>query len=166
MLTTSGNFLKIHYPTIKIKGGGMYKNILVPIDIDEDNLMNKAIPLVEDIAKNEDPYVHFLYVLPKLPQSSYYRLVMNGDQLDQGCLKTSAEKELKKIIERFDLPEDRMQTHICIGTPRDAILQVADEVNADLIVIGSHNPEDDSYHIGSTAADITRYAKRSVIVVR
>lgn len=51
MLTASSNFLKIHYPTIKIKGGGMYKNILVPIDIDEDNLMNKAIPLVEDIAK-------------------------------------------------------------------------------------------------------------------
>ncbi|WP_286146245.1 universal stress protein [Shigella sp. FC1967] len=95
----------------------------------------------------------------KLPQSSYYRLVMNGDQLDQGCLKTSAEKELKKIIERFDLPDDRMQTHICIGTPRDAILQIADEINADLIVIGSHNPEDDSYHIGSTAADITRLCK-------
>lgn len=90
---------------------------------------------------------------------------MSGDQLDQGCLKTSAKKELK-IIERFDLPEDRMQTHICIGTPRDVILQVADEVNADLIVIGSRNPEDDSYYLGSTAADITRYAKRSVMVVR
>lgn len=144
----------------------MYKNILVPIDIDEDNLMNKAIPLVEDIAKNEDSYVHFLYVLPKLPQSSYYRLVMNGDQLDQGCLKTSAEIEVKKIIERFDLPDDRVDTHICIGKPRDAILQVADEIDADLIIISSRNPEIDVYHLGSTAADITRYAKRSVMVVR
>ncbi|HCH51423.1 MAG TPA: universal stress protein [Proteus sp.] len=144
----------------------MYKNILVPIDIDEDNLMNKAIPLVEDIAKNEDSYVHFLYVLPKLPQSSYYRLVMNGDQLDQGCLKTSAETEVKKIIERFDLPDDRVDTHICIGKPRDAILQVADEIDADLIIISSRNPEIDVYHLGSTAADITRYAKRSVMVVR
>ncbi|QAV25076.1 universal stress protein [Proteus hauseri] len=144
----------------------MYKNILVPIDIDEDNLMNKAIPLVEDIAKNEDSYVHFLYVLPKLPQSSYYRLVMNGDQLDQGCLKTSAEIEVKKIIERFDLPDDRVDTHIRIGKPRDAILQIADEIDADLIIISSHNPEIDVYHLGSTAADITRYAKRSVMVVR
>ena len=144
----------------------MYKNILVPIDIDEDNLMNKAIPLVEDIAKNEDSYIHFLYVLPKLPQSSYYRLVMNGDQLDQGCLKTSAELEVKKIIERFDLPDDRVETHICIGKPRDAILQIADEIDADLIIISSHNPEIDVYHLGSTAADITRYAKRSVMVVR
>lgn len=76
----------------------MYKNILVPIDIDEDNLLNKAITLVENIAKREDPYVHFLYVLPKLPQSSYYRLVMNSDQLDQVCLKKSAEKELKKLL--------------------------------------------------------------------
>ncbi|WP_255262555.1 hypothetical protein [Proteus mirabilis] len=76
----------------------MYKTILVPIDIDEDNLLNKAITLVENIAKREDPYVHFLYVLPKLPQSSYYRLVMNGDQLDQVCLKKSAEKELKKLL--------------------------------------------------------------------
>ncbi|MEQ4922314.1 universal stress protein [Proteus hauseri] len=144
----------------------MYKNILVPIDIDEDNLMNKAIPLVEDIAKNEDSHVHFLYVLPKLPQSSYYRLVMNGDQLDQGCLKTSAELEVKKIIGRFDLPDDRVETHICIGKPRDAILQIADEIDADLIIISSHNPEIDIYHLGSTAADITRYAKRSVMVVR
>lgn len=37
----------------------MYKTILVPIDIDEDNLLNKAITLVENIAKREDPYVHF-----------------------------------------------------------------------------------------------------------
>ncbi|ELW9234602.1 universal stress protein [Proteus mirabilis] len=144
----------------------MYKTILVPIDIDEDNLLNKAITLVENIAKREDPYVHFLYVLPKLPQSSYYRLVMNGDQLDQVCLKKSAEKELKKIIARFDLPEDRIETHICIGKPRDGILQIADQVNADLIVVSSHNPEEDSYHLGSTAADITRYAKRSVMVAR
>ncbi|HGN1279836.1 TPA: universal stress protein [Proteus mirabilis] len=118
----------------------MYKTILVPIDIDEDNLLNKAITLVENIAKREDPYVHFLYVLPKLPQSSYYRLVMN--------------------------PEDRIETHICIGKPRDGILQIADQVNADLIVVSSHNPEVDSYHLGSTAADITRYAKRSVMVAR
>lgn len=147
----------------------MYKNILVPIDIDEDVSMNKAIPLVENIAKNEDPYVHFLYVLPKLPQSSYYRLVMNGDQfnqLDQGCLKTTAEKELKKIIERFDLPEDRMEIHICIGKPRDAILQIADDIDADLIIIGSHDPKASPYHLGSTAGDITRYAKRSVMIVR
>lgn len=143
----------------------MYKTILVPIDIDEDNLLNKAITLVENIAKREDPYVHFLYVLPKLPQSSYYRLVMNGDQLDQVCLKISR-KRVKKIIARFDLPEDRIETHICIGKPRDGILQIADQVNADLIVVSSHNPEADSYHLGSTAADITRYAKRSVMVAR
>lgn len=93
----------------------MYKTILVPIDIDEDNLLNKAITLVENIAKREDPYVHFLYVLPKLPQSSYYRLVMNGDQLDQVCLKKSAEKELKKIIARFDLP--RPEKFLDFGSP-------------------------------------------------
>ncbi|MGR6439487.1 hypothetical protein [Proteus mirabilis] len=33
----------------------MYKTILVPIDIDEDNLLNKAITLVENIAKREIP---------------------------------------------------------------------------------------------------------------
>lgn len=76
----------------------MYKNILVPIDIDEDNLLNKAITLVENIAKREDPYVHFLYVLPKLPQSSYYRLVMNSDQLDQVCLKKISRKRVKKKL--------------------------------------------------------------------
>ncbi|ALE27036.1 hypothetical protein AOB99_10025 [Proteus mirabilis] len=59
-----------------------------------------------------------------------------------------------------------METHICIGKPRDGILQIADQVNADLIVVSSHNPEVDSYHLGSTAADITRYAKRSVMVAR
>ncbi|WP_255262553.1 universal stress protein [Proteus mirabilis] len=53
-----------------------------------------------------------------------------------------------------------------MGKPRDGILQIADQVNADLIVVSSHNPEADSYHLGSTAADITRYAKRSVMVAR
>ncbi|MEY2343938.1 hypothetical protein I3679_006000 [Proteus mirabilis] len=44
----------------------MYKTILVPIDIDEDNLLNKAITLVENIAKREDPYVHFFVCFTKV----------------------------------------------------------------------------------------------------
>jgi universal stress protein A len=57
-------------------------------------------------------------------------------------------------------------THVRIGQPADVVLDVAEEVDADLIVIGAHG-----YHvlervIGTTASKIVHRAKCSVLVAR
>ncbi|SPY78282.1 Universal stress protein F [Providencia rustigianii] len=44
----------------------MYKKILVPIDLLEDDLNEKIISHVESLAKLGTPEIHFLSVLPSV----------------------------------------------------------------------------------------------------
>ena len=55
----------------------------------------------------------------------------------------------------------------CIGHPRDVIVQVAKEVGADVIVMGTHGCRSVSQvFIGSVADHVVRHAPVPVMVVR
>jgi nucleotide-binding universal stress UspA family protein len=55
---------------------------------------------------------------------------------------------------------------VAAGKIYQEILRVADEVGADLIVMGSHRPELSDYLLGPNAARVVRHADCSVMVVR
>ncbi|MGI9464424.1 MAG: universal stress protein, partial [Aestuariivirgaceae bacterium] len=52
------------------------------------------------------------------------------------------------------------------GRPHHALVSLADEIDADLILIGSHDPGLQDYFLGSTASSVVRHAKCSVLVDR
>jgi nucleotide-binding universal stress UspA family protein len=52
-----------------------------------------------------------------------------------------------------------------VGPPWSVILEVADELDADLIVIGSHGYYGLDRILGTTAAHIVNHARRNVLVV-
>jgi nucleotide-binding universal stress UspA family protein len=56
--------------------------------------------------------------------------------------------------------------NIRTGRPATAILAVAEERQADLIIVGSHIPDLSNYFLGATADRIVRHAKCSVLVER
>lgn len=145
----------------------MYKTILAPIDLAEIELTRKVIPHVNSLAKSGVPHIHFIAVL--YPMLAYYefglsqpdRLLPSDDERLQIALA-----ELKKTVKDFDIPEDRVHCTVEMGAPRDKILTLADEINADLIIVGSRRPNITTYLLGTTAASVVRYAKTSVLVVR
>jgi nucleotide-binding universal stress UspA family protein len=53
-----------------------------------------------------------------------------------------------------------------LGSVYNEVLNQADRIGADLIVVGSHQPSMATYLLGSNAATIVRHAKCSVLVVR
>jgi nucleotide-binding universal stress UspA family protein len=52
------------------------------------------------------------------------------------------------------------------GHPGNQILDLAEETNADLIIVASHRPGLQDYFIGSTAGRVVRHANCSVLVTR
>lgn len=56
--------------------------------------------------------------------------------------------------------------HCVFGTAWDAICREAKEIDADLIVIGSHGHSRLARMIGTTAAKVVNHADRNVLVVR
>jgi nucleotide-binding universal stress UspA family protein len=61
----------------------------------------------------------------------------------------------------------QVNTRVVEGDPRNAILDVADESNTDLIVLGSHGRRGiQKFLIGSVAESVARHAHCSVLIVR
>ncbi len=142
----------------------MYKMILVPVDISEEDLTNKAVDSALKIAKETGARLHFLHVLPISSAIINAYALGYMEIKDKATLK--AEQELKKLIDSIDLPITQIAYSIAFGSPRDEITATADEIGADLIVIGSRRPNITTHLLGSSSAGVVRYAKTSVLVVR
>lgn len=145
----------------------MYKTILVPIDLDEDTLISLAAKHVEDLAEQNDARIHFVSVIPSYQYAATLSFAFTMEALDESKVKDIALTTLKGIVSKFNISEDRIEHHIISGgTPKDQILKLAENLNADLIIIGSNRPSIATYLIGSNAAAIVRHAKCSVLVAR
>ena len=77
--------------------------------------------------------------------------------------RESAGEELKAMAVAAGIEPD---IEVRSGSAHNAILDIAGEREADLIIVSSHKPGLQDYLLGSTAARIVRHAKCSVLVER
>lgn len=144
----------------------MSRTILVPIDISDSELTQRVISHVENEAKIDDAQVHFLTVIPSLPYYASLGLAYSAELPAMGDLKAEGKSQLEDIIQKFNIPTDRIHIHVAEGAPKDKILELAKTLPADLIIIASHRPDITTYLLGSNAAAVVRHAECSVLVVR
>uniref|UniRef100_UPI0036D8BACF universal stress protein n=1 Tax=Photorhabdus sp. RM322S TaxID=3342825 RepID=UPI0036D8BACF len=145
----------------------MYKTILVPVEISEDELTDKAIAHAEYLAKLSGANIHLFHSIPDVSRFSV-SYSYHYDLINSFSKKSIArsEEELAKVAERIDLPKERVSFSVAFGSPRDKVLSTANEVEADLIIIGSRRPNISTHLLGSNASGIVGYANISVLVVR
>ena len=144
----------------------MSRTILVPIDISDAELTQRVISHVENEAKIDDAQVHFLTVIPSLPYYASLGLAYSAELPAMDDLKAEGKSQLEDIIQKFNIPTDRIHIHVAEGAPKDKILELAKTLPADLIIIASHRPDITTYLLGSNAAAVVRHAECSVLVVR
>ncbi|MCW7760313.1 universal stress protein [Photorhabdus luminescens] len=142
----------------------MYKTILVPVDISEDELTSKAVKHALSLAKKTGAKLHILHVLP-ISSAIVNAYSLGYDEIkDKATIK--AEDDLKTLIDTIDFPDDKLSYSIAFGSPRDEITAAATEINADLIVIGSRRPNMTTHLLGSNASGVVKYSTTSVLVIR
>lgn len=143
----------------------MYKKILMPVDVFDMDLSDKAIRHAQYLATAENGEITLLNVLPNSSRS-----LLRGFAADirkfEAYMKDEAEKKMKSLARLFDLPPSQLHTMVRFGNVRDEILSLASNDNYDVIVIGSRKPGISSHLLGSNAESILRYAKIPVLVVR
>ncbi|KLN97353.1 universal stress protein [Moellerella wisconsensis] len=142
----------------------MYKTILVPIDLTEDELTSKAVRHALNLAKQSGANLHLIHVLPI--SSAIINAYALGYMEIKDRATVKAENDMKILMDTIDLPVDKISYTITFGSPRDEIINTAKDVDADIIVIGSRRPNISTHLLGSTAAGVVRYAESSVLVVR
>jgi len=143
----------------------MYKTILVPVDVSELGLINKALSHALFLAGNSDGHIHLVTVIPGFSPELTRGFISDAKKMEKHLHDTSSES-LTALAGKIDYPEDKIHVHVCNGSIRDEISRMADKLSADVIVIGSRNPSLKTHLLGSSAANVIRYARVPVLVVR
>ncbi|MDJ0779486.1 MAG: universal stress protein [Gammaproteobacteria bacterium] len=136
----------------------MYKTILVPVDIAHIAEGKLTIDLAVAHASDETRIV-LLNVIEEIP--GWASVAIPTEIIEKST--TDAQSELKAVV---NASGRKMDVLVRTGHSYSTILDVAEETNADLIIIASHRPGLQDYFLGSTAAKVVRHAPCSVLVVR
>lgn len=140
----------------------MYKRILVPIDLSDVELAKPAIASALMMAKDTDGIVRLINVLATTP-------VMLAEYVPpdfEAQQRAAAEEAIAIVAKEMGLPADRISTVVRQGPVYREILDEAQAMQADLIVMSSHRTGMRTYFLGSNAGHVVRYAACSVLVVR
>ena len=140
----------------------MFRTILVPVDLDDIETSRPALDKAVVLAEASGGTIRVIYVRSLVPVSFMEFVPPQFDAAQQ----QDAEKRLAALVEGIRLPRERVSSVVTMGGVYHDVLQEADDMRADLIVVGSHRPTMATYLLGSNAATIVRHAKCSVLVVR
>ena len=136
----------------------MYKSIVVPIDLENAEeskaSLDKAKELVDSNGK-----VTVVNVVEDVPG-------LITAELPDGLVAKAARVARDSLLEMAKAAGVKADVEIRSGRPHHAIVGLADELGADLVLIASHSPGMRGYLLGSTAASVVQHAKCSVLVQR
>ncbi len=136
----------------------MYKNIMVPVALDGESNVAASISVAKTL-QGEGGSITLLHVVEEVPG-------FVASQLPDGIAakhRASSEAALGEIAKNAGA---EFKTKVVRGHANRTIVDEADAMNVDCIVMASHRPGLEDYLIGSTAARVMRHASCSVHVIR
>lgn len=138
----------------------MYDHILVPTD-GSTGTAHVALHAIE-LAEQQGATIHAIHVIDAM---------VTGRLLDAGVATDSLDSQARQavqIIERMAESHDvECVTTVREGSPAETILDYADEIDADLIVAGTHGRSGVKRHlIGSVTERLVRHSTAPVLTVR
>ena len=141
----------------------MFKEILLPVDLQQTELTERAVAIAKDCAKHHGSHITVMTVIPDFGMplvASYFP----DDALAQAEKEVCA--ELKRFIERrFDDPA-AIHAFVDTGSPHRAVVDYAEHHNIDLIIVPARAKDIGKIFLGSSSTAIVEHAPCSVIVVR
>ncbi|SDX84325.1 universal stress protein [Halobellus clavatus] len=135
----------------------MYEMILVPTDGSDQAAA--ALDHAVELARTADATVHLLYVADTNRDSV---TTLGGQVVD--ALEAEGEQILETATDRVG--GVRIVDSVETGDPVETILDYADSVDADVVVMGTHGRRGlDRYLLGSTTERVVRHSQRPVLTI-
>ena len=140
-----------------------YKQILVAVDFSEhsERALEKALEL-GSMGGAKVSAIHVVDYFPMMDSTYDGALAFSVDITDE--LVASSKKRLTEIGNQHQLKEGQLSVEV--GAVRNEIIDKAEKLNADLIVMGSHGWRGIDLLLGSTTDAVLHHAKCDVLVVR
>jgi nucleotide-binding universal stress UspA family protein len=147
----------------------MFKKILVPVDFSEP--ARKAYETAVPLARESGGEIVLLYVgdIPETPDALDPSM-REVEKMYEDILKarlTNARALLQRWMEDYQHQGVTVSDCLAEGVPFERIIEVASEIGADLIVLGTHGRHGlRRIIIGSTTERVVRLAPVPVLTVR
>jgi universal stress protein A len=139
----------------------VYNKIVVAVDLSSDS--NKVISTALKVAATDSAKLHLVHVVEPIAAAySMDAYAININELQQEAMAIAAQN-LAKIGEEHGVAKDNQ--HTLLGAPSIEIRNIAAEMNADAIVIGSHGHAGWKILLGSTANKVLHGASCDVLTV-
>ena len=142
---------------------GDYQHILLAVDYSEhsDYVAQRA----KSLAKIYQATLSIIHVLDNIPMpDTTYGTVISLEQDSSYDLLEAEKTKLRQMAGKLGI--DDANQWLVWGVPKQEIVQIAEQENIDLIVVGSHGRHGLALLLGSTANSILHYAKCDVMAVR
>ena len=140
-----------------------YKHILLAVDFSKqsDAVAQKA----KALANTYQAKLSIVHVLDNIPMpDAYYGTVISLTEISGDPLLEAEKAKLMAIGDQLNV--DLSNRWLLWGIPKQEIINIAEQQQVDLIVVGSHGRHGLALLLGSTANSILHYAKCDVLAVR
>ncbi len=140
----------------------MYDSVLVATDGDErsDDVLAHALSIAED----NDATLHGLFVVDRRVYSVAFD---DGPSEKKSELREVGKAALADVEAAANERGVPVETHLEDGDPERVVAEVADELEVDLVVVGSHGktPREKVQGLGSVSEATVKSTARPVLVV-
>ncbi|NIB41293.1 universal stress protein [Pseudomaricurvus alkylphenolicus] len=138
-----------------------YSHILVGLDLSEESnqVLNRAVAL----ARANAATLSLVHVVEPLTFAYGGDIPVDLSEI-QEQLQQQAHQQLKELSQPADIGQENQ--HVVVGQPVAEIHDLAEQLNVDLIVVGSHGRRGLALLLGSTANGVLHGAKTDVLAVR
>ena len=143
----------------------MMTNIVAFADLDDEISCRMVLPAAIDYAKHKGAQLHVLNVVP----DGMFKMTIVAQLIPQDYeskLLDDARQRLAALVEEYGTEDVKIEQYVRHGSVYREALRFAQDIDADLIVVGAHRPELTDYLLGPNAGEIVRHAPCSVLVVR
>lgn len=146
----------------------------IVVGVDYSELGDLALERACEVAKaHEQTELHIIHVEPILPPLGDEGAADESDFTDLNEASKRLRDHAQGVLERWckahacEAPFTRLTTHVRSESPAEAIAQLASDVEAELVVVGTHGHRGARrFLLGSVAEGTVRLAPCAVLVVR
>lgn len=137
----------------------MFKHIMIPIDLAEKDKWHHAIEVCADLARHYNANVTLVSVSGGLQGKVSHSHEEYGRQLALFAGEIAQEQKIEVSCLNYGVPDPSVEVD-------QKLIEAIDELQADLVVMASHQPGWVEHLVNSHAGRLARHAPISVFVVR
>jgi universal stress protein A len=139
-----------------------YNNILLALDLSDE--ADQVLERITELNRQNEAQMTLLHVVEPVVTENSYDLITNLPTDLDDTLRSRAEEFLRRKRDATGL--DTAGIRVEAGSVKAEILRVAEEIDADLIVVGTHGRHGISLLLGSTANSVLHGTPCDVLAVR